>query len=90
MPSRVISNDTCTVSSGWLFSRQSIGTSAGSLPEIGLPTKVQRDLAATPPVTRPETSALDDHRPLEPEGGNFVGAIIAGPGCRYQPAGVIR
>ena len=56
--------------------RRGIGASVGHLPEIGLPTKVQRELPATLSVTRPEASALDDHRPLEPNCGNIVGAFI--------------
>ena len=76
MLSRVVSNDTRTISSGWFFSRRGIGASAGSLPEIGLPPEVQRDLAATPSVTWPKTLARDDRRPLESDGGNIVGAVI--------------
>jgi hypothetical protein len=59
-----------------LFSRRGIGASAGSLPEIGLPTKVQRDFAATLSVARPKPAARDRHRPLEPENGHIVGAVI--------------
>lgn len=76
MLSRVVSNDTRTVSSEWSFSRRGIGASAVSLPEIGLPPEVQRDLAATLSVTWPKTTAHDDRRPLEPDGGNIVGAVI--------------
>ena len=76
MLSRVVSNDTRTVSSEWSFSRRGIGASAVSLPEIGLPPEVQRDLAATLSVTWPKTTAHDDRRPLEPDGGNIVGAAI--------------
>jgi hypothetical protein len=74
--SRVVSNDTRTVSSGWFFSRRGIGASAGSLPEIGSPTEVQRDRTATLPVAWPKTLARDDRRPLEPDRGNIVGAVI--------------
>jgi hypothetical protein len=74
--SRVVSNDTRTVSSGWLVSRRGIGASAGSLPEIGLPAEVRRDLAATLSVAWPKTPARDDRRPLEAYDGNIVGAII--------------
>ena len=77
MLSRVVLNDTRTVSSGWFFSRRGIGASAGSLPEIGLPPEVQRDPAATLSVTWPKTPARNDRRPLEPDGGNIVGAVIA-------------
>jgi hypothetical protein len=59
-----------------LFSRRGIGASAGSLPEIGLPTKVQRDFAATLSVARPKPAARDRHRPLEPENGHIVGAVV--------------
>ena len=76
MLSRVVSNDTCTVSWGQFFSRRGIGASAGGLPKIGLPAEVQRDLAATLSVARPKPAARDGHRPLEPNGGNIVGAVI--------------
>jgi hypothetical protein len=72
----VVSNDTRTASSGWFFSRRGIGASVGHLPEIGLPTEVQRNLAATLSVARPKPCARDRHRPLEPKGGNIMGAVI--------------
>ena len=77
MLNRVVSNDTRTVSSGRFFSRRGIGASAGSLPEIGLPPEVQRDLAATLSIARPKIFARDDRRPLKSENGNIVGAVIA-------------
>ena len=76
MLSRVVSNDTRTLSSGWFVSRRGIGASAGGLPEIGRPAEVQRGIAATLSVAWPKTPARDDRRPLEPCDGNIVGAII--------------
>ncbi len=72
----MVSNATRTVSSGQIFLRRGIGASVGHLPEIGLPTKIQRKLAATLPVARPKRPVLKDHRPLEPICGNIVGAAI--------------
>jgi hypothetical protein len=71
----VASKDTCTLSRGQFSSRRGIGPSAGSLPQIGLPAEVQRDVAATPSVARPKPAAGDGHRPLERDGGNIVGAV---------------
>jgi hypothetical protein len=71
----VASKDTCTLSRGQFSSRRGIGASAGSLPQIGLPAEVQRDVAATPSVARPKPAAGDGHRPLERDGGNIVGAV---------------
>ena len=73
----MVSNATRTVSSGQIFLRRGIGASVGHLPEIGLPTKIQRKLAATLPVARPKRPVLKDHRPLEPICGNIVGAALA-------------
>ena len=56
--------------------RRAIGASIGNFPEIGQPTEVHRDRAETLPVSRPKPSALHDHRPLEPQCGNIVGAVI--------------
>jgi putative transposase len=72
----VVSNATRTVSSGQIFLRRGIGASVGHLPEIGLPTEIQRKLAATLPVARPKRPVLKDHRPLEPICGNIVGAVV--------------
>ena len=76
MLNRVVSNETRTVNSGRFFSRRGIGASARSLPEIGLPPEVQRDLAATLSIARPKIFARDDRRPLKSENGNIVGAVI--------------
>jgi hypothetical protein len=75
----VVSNATRTVSSGQIFLRRGIGASVGHLPEIGLPTEIQRKLAATLPVARPKRPVLKDHRPLEPICGNIVGAVVTRP-----------
>jgi hypothetical protein len=72
----VASKDTCTLSRGQFSSRRGIGASAGSLPQIGLPAEVQRDVAATPSVARPKPAAGDGHRPLERDGGNIMGAVV--------------
>jgi hypothetical protein len=72
----VVSNDTHTVSWERIFSRRGIGASVDRLPEIGLPTKVERERPATLPVTRPQASAPDGYRPVEPNYSNIVGAIV--------------
>jgi hypothetical protein len=83
----VASKDTCTLSRGQFSSRRGIGASAGSLPQIGLPAEVQRDVAATPSVARPKPAAGDGHRPLERDGGNIMGAVV--PYIVAQVAGAI-
>jgi hypothetical protein len=56
--------------------RRGIGASIGNFPEIGRPTEVYRDRAETLSVPRPKPSACHDHRPLEPQCGNIVGAVV--------------
>ena len=56
--------------------RRGIGASAGDLPKVGLPAKVEWELAATLSVARLQASARDGSRPLEPHCGNIVGAFI--------------
>ena len=56
--------------------RRSISASAGDLPKVGLPAKVEWELAATLSVARLQASTRDGSRPLEPNCGNIVGAFI--------------
>jgi len=56
--------------------RRGIGASAGDLPKVGLPAKVEWELAATLSVARLQASTRDGSRPLEPNCGNIVGAFI--------------
>jgi hypothetical protein len=72
----VVSNDTDTVSRRQLLLRRGIGASVGHLPEIGLPAKIDRELAATLSVARLQASTCDGSGPLEHKGGNIVGAFI--------------
>ena len=56
--------------------RRGIGASAGDLPKVGLPAKVEWELAATLSVARLQASTRDGSRPLEPNCGNIVGAFV--------------
>lgn len=56
--------------------RRGIGASAGDLPKVGLPAKVEWELAATLSAARLQAAACDGSRPFEPNCGNIVGAFI--------------
>jgi hypothetical protein len=73
---RVVSNGTDTVSGRQVLLRRGIGASVGHLLEIGLPAKVDRELAATLSVARLQAAGHAGSRPRERKRGPLGGAFV--------------